>query len=85
MSAVAGEGPQAVAAPFPWEEALHAGLCLLRIEPARFWAMTPRELHIAVGGLAPRMADAPGRAELEALMRRFPDTKDGERDGRAEF
>lgn len=86
MSAAAGERPQAAAEPFPWEEALHVGLCLLRIEPACFWAMTPRELHIAIGGFAPRMADAPARKQLEELMRRFPDEREAvEPDGRAEF
>ncbi|MEK1924205.1 MAG: rcc01693 family protein [Rhizobium giardinii] len=71
MRAAAGEGehrPQ----PFPWGAAMHAGLCLLRLPAKDFWAMTPRELQAALGGLRPR-ATAPARAGLEALMGAFPD------------
>ncbi|WP_349017674.1 phage tail assembly chaperone [Rhizobium sp. 32-5/1] len=28
---------------FPWADVLHLGLCLLRLSPTNFWAMTPRE------------------------------------------
>ena len=40
------------------------------LAPAAFWSMTPRELAAALGRSA-----APGlaRADLGALMRRFPD------------
>ncbi|MBB4104855.1 rcc01693 family protein [Allorhizobium borbori] len=69
MSAAAG-----APGPFPWGEALHAGLCLLRLPPAVFWAMTPREFFAATGGLKPRGA-APARGDLDALMREFPDRK----------
>ncbi|MBN9028998.1 MAG: hypothetical protein BGO05_21255 [Rhizobiales bacterium 63-7] len=69
MSAAAGE---ARPTPFPWERAMHAGLCLLRLDPACFWAMTPRELHAATGGLTPA-SGAPDREALTALMRQFPD------------
>ncbi len=51
---------------------MHAGLCLLRLDPACFWAMTPRELHAATGGLTPA-SGAPDREALTALMRQFPD------------
>ncbi|MBB5537393.1 putative phage protein (TIGR02216 family) [Rhizobium giardinii] len=51
---------------------MHAGLCLLRLPAKDFWAMTPRELQAALGGLRPR-ATAPARAGLEALMGAFPD------------
>ncbi|CAN7179510.1 phage tail assembly chaperone [Pararhizobium sp. LjRoot255] len=71
MKAAAGEGehrPQ----PFPWGAAMHAGLCLLRLPAKDFWAMTPRELQAALGGLRPRAA-VPERAGLEALMGAFPD------------
>jgi len=47
----------------------------LRLPPAAFWAMTPREFHAATGGLKPRAA-APARSDLVALMRAFPDHKD---------
>lgn len=49
-----------------------AGLGAMRLSPAAFWGMTPRELAAAMGsGATP--AAAPGRADLAALMRRFPD------------
>ncbi|MBW9064190.1 phage tail assembly chaperone [Rhizobium herbae] len=71
MRAAAGEGgPQ----PFPWDAAMHAGLCLLRLPAKDFWAMTPRELQAALGGLRPRAA-VPERAGLEALMGAFPDSE----------
>ncbi len=53
-----------------------AGLGLLRLPPAHFWSMTPRELASAVnwhhgvtGAAAP-----PSRTTLAALTNRFPDT-----------
>lgn len=49
-----------------------AGFYAMRLSPRDFWAMTPRELAAALGlGIAAR--SAPGRADLAALMRRFPD------------
>ncbi len=49
-----------------------AGLGALRLSPAAFWAMTPRELAAALGvGFAGRIA--PERGDLAALMRRYPD------------
>jgi uncharacterized phage protein (TIGR02216 family) len=52
-----------------------AGLGAMRLSPQAFWAMTPRELAAALGlGIAAR--SAPGRADLAALMRRFPDRPD---------
>jgi uncharacterized phage protein (TIGR02216 family) len=52
-----------------------AGLGLLRLPPAVFWSMTPRELAAALRGLlGPAIAYAPlPRAALAQLMRRFPD------------
>jgi len=54
------------------------GLGVLRLSPADFWAMTPRELQAAARGLAgpPPMA-APARATLNELMQRFPDEQRG--------
>ena len=49
------------------------GLGLLRLSPRDFWSMTPRELEGAMRALSPAGRAAPGRAELEALMKRFPD------------
>jgi uncharacterized phage protein (TIGR02216 family) len=56
------------------------GLGLLRLPPAHFWSMTPKELDAALTGLlGPAHADAPlPRATLAALMRRFPDRANGE-------
>ncbi|NKN39612.1 phage tail assembly chaperone [Agrobacterium sp. a22-2] len=58
--------------PFPWGPALHAGLCLLRLDPTVFWALSPREFAAMTGAFAPRRGH-PQRAELNALMARFPD------------
>lgn len=50
------------------------GLGILRLAPRDFWAMTPRELAAAARALRPRAGgEAPRRADLEALMRLFPD------------
>lgn len=63
-------GPGAAA--FPWEAVLHVGLGLLRLEPAAFWRLTPREFAALCGGLKPRPA-APSRGDLKALMAHYPD------------
>ena len=62
-------------APFPWDDAIAAGLGILRLPPAAFWAMTPRELALALRGAAGIAAFAPSlaRGDLADLMRRFPD------------
>lgn len=53
-----------------------AGLGLLRLRPADFWAMTPRELAAALHGLGGRASRAPmPRGELSRLMDRFPDRR----------
>ncbi|GAB4225327.1 MAG: hypothetical protein Kow0032_00900 [Methyloligellaceae bacterium] len=63
---------------WPWVMAL--GLGVLRLPPAQFWAMTPRELHAAASLLfAPGRQAAPGRADLAALMHRYPDAAAPER------
>lgn len=49
------------------------GFGLLRLSPAAFWAMSPREFERAAGSLAPATGSAPGRTSLDMLMRRFPD------------
>ena len=61
--------------PFPWDEVMGLGLGVLRLAPAQFWSMTPRELDAAVRGLLGPTAISlgPPRATLETLMRRFPD------------
>ena len=52
-----------------------AGLGLLRLRPADFWSMTPRELEAALRGLlGPAQPNAPlPRATLADLMTRYPD------------
>ncbi|MCD7059496.1 rcc01693 family protein [Pelagibacterium xiamenense] len=59
---------------FPWTEAMRFGLGTLRLPPAAFWAMTPRELAAAHAGLTGRGATAPlDRTALEKLMAAHPD------------
>lgn len=52
-----------------------AGLGLLRLRPADFWSMTPRELGAALRGLlGPAHADMPlPRSTLTHMMTRYPD------------
>jgi uncharacterized phage protein (TIGR02216 family) len=52
-----------------------AGLGLLRLSPAAFWSMTPRELAAALRSFAGAAGhDRPlTRAALTELMARFPD------------
>jgi uncharacterized phage protein (TIGR02216 family) len=51
---------------------MHVGLCLLRLTPRDFWALTPVEFLAMSGGLRGR--DAPLEREgLDALMKAFPD------------
>jgi uncharacterized phage protein (TIGR02216 family) len=51
-----------------------AGLGLLCLPPAAFWAMTPKELAAALRALRGHTPDAPlPRAALAQLMTRFPD------------
>lgn len=57
---------------FPWDEAMGAGLGLLRLPPSDFWRLTPRELAAALGAFSPRRP-ALDRDGLSTLMARFPD------------
>ena len=59
--------------PFPWDEAIGFGLGVLRLPPAQFWAMTPRELAFAIRGICGTVAEPIDRASLDALMKQFPD------------
>ncbi|MCT8999647.1 phage tail assembly chaperone [Chelativorans intermedius] len=54
---------------------------LLRLSPATFWAMTPRELNAALEALGIARGGAPERAELQRLMQLFPDTAEAGHDG----
>jgi uncharacterized phage protein (TIGR02216 family) len=59
--------------PFPWARAIGFGLGVLRLAPAQFWAMTPRELSLAFEAVFGVAGRAPARETLEALMAAFPD------------
>jgi uncharacterized phage protein (TIGR02216 family) len=50
-----------------------AGLGLLRLSPAAFWAMTPREIERALSVLARAGGDAPRMSDLASLMASYPD------------
>jgi uncharacterized phage protein (TIGR02216 family) len=51
-----------------------AGLGVLRLSPAHFWSMTPRELAAALDGVSGRSAPPPlDRRDLEHLIARYPD------------
>jgi uncharacterized phage protein (TIGR02216 family) len=63
---------------FPWAAAMAFGLGVLRLPPEAFWAMTPRELVAAAAGVAGPGAEGLGRAELAALMARYPDGVGGQ-------
>ncbi|MGV3550175.1 rcc01693 family protein [Rhizobium sp.] len=77
--AVAARSTDARPQPFPWGAALHFGLGLLRLTPQAFWSLTICEL-MALGG-ALRPVDAPDRASLSELMRRWPDAAPAPGDG----
>lgn len=51
------------------------GLGVLRLAPHAFWRATPREIAAAADGLTRRRAGPTplARAELAALIARFPD------------
>lgn len=53
-----------------------AGLGLLRLPPAQFWSMTPKELATALRVVLDpsAVAQPPARADLARLMARYPDT-----------
>ena len=55
---------------FDWPALMRAGLVGLRLEPARFWDLTPAELHVMLGSGA---AEPMRKDGLDALMQAFPD------------
>ncbi len=67
-----------------WTWAMAFGLGVLRLSPAQFWAMTPRELFAAAEGLgsatgtAFAAAKGPSRDSLRHLMQAYPDKDQGE-------
>ncbi len=63
---------------------MEAGLGTLRLAPSVFWAMTPRELEAALRGAygVTRMPNAMSRGDFAALMALYPDSGEGEDNGR---
>ena len=68
-SPLQGEGVR----PFPWKRAMGFGLGVLRLSPAAFWRMTPRELAAAMEAVLGLPEAALDRASFAALRARFPD------------
>ena len=68
-------GQSAGAEPFDWPLAMAMGLGALKLAPADFWAMTPREFDAALEGhFGRRRRDgALSRLDLDVLMDAFPD------------
>lgn len=58
---------------FPWDAVMAVGLGVLRLAPAEFWRMTPREFASAIAPLLPARPVPIGRAGLASLMQQFPD------------
>ena len=52
------------------------GLGRLRLPPAAFWAMTPRELGAAVRGLYPDAPASMRREGFDELLKRYPDDRE---------
>ena len=61
--------------PFAWDRAMAFGLGVLKLPPAAFWAMTPRELDAALEGHygRQRRTGAPSRGDLATLTKAYPD------------
>lgn len=50
------------------------GLGVLRLPPATFWAMTPKELGAALAAITgPARLGAPSRSDLARMMQHYPD------------
>ena len=62
-----------------WSGLMHVGMHQLRLPPAVFWALTPAELQIMLGATGAAMPL--GRAQLDALLRDFPDEVKDKDDG----
>lgn len=61
---------------FDWAALMRVGMAELGLRPAEFWNLTPAELvFLANGGTAG--GPALGRAVLQDLMNRFPDSEKG--------
>ncbi len=58
--------------PFPWDEAIGFGIGMLRLSPKDFWAMTPRELALAIKAVTGTVQPMQ-RQDFSDLMTRYPD------------
>ena len=61
--------------PFPWVEAMRFGFGVLRLSPAAFWSMTPRELAHAIRAVREQSPESIARDALNDLMTQFPDRR----------
>jgi uncharacterized phage protein (TIGR02216 family) len=52
------------------------GLGLMRLPPAAFWAMTPKEFLAAMRAVVPEPEAQIERGRLAELMQRFPDRQE---------
>ena len=64
--------PQIGRALFPWRAAMSFGFGVLRLSSRDFWAMTPRELALAIEAVT-GVARPMQRKEFSDLMTRYPD------------
>ena len=62
---------------FDWDAMMRLGPGVLRLPPAAFWAMTPRELAAAASAFGAAPPSPMRRADLDALRAQFPDGSDG--------
>lgn len=70
-----GGGPaQALEGAFDWPGLLHAGCHELGLKPWEFWCLTPAELELLIGRARPGAGVGIGRARLDELARRYPDS-----------
>lgn len=65
---------------FDWPALMRAGMQGLRLRPDEFWALSPAELQIMLGqgGVLPAL----NRQGLDALLKAYPDGKEGASDER---
>lgn len=61
-----------------WPALLRVGVRVLGLRPAEFWALTPAELRLMLGDLAPA---ALGRARFDELLAAYPDASGGAESG----
>ncbi|WP_317055017.1 rcc01693 family protein [Roseovarius rhodophyticola] len=64
---------------FDWVGLMQAGIGMLRLSPAAFWALTPAEFELMLGkpaGFRPLR-----RARFEQLLSAYPDEQNEVKDG----